>query len=62
MRTQLDIDKLMLTRGVLYKVLLDGVEYRTAEEIALLSEFLEWLHGFQDAHADGHDVIQVHLR
>jgi hypothetical protein len=57
----LNINGLMRTRGILHKMLLDSSRHRTPEEIELLSEFLEWLHAFQDAEADGYTQVTVKL-
>lgn len=57
----LNVPELMKTRGILHKMLLDSREFRTAEEIGQLVDFLEWLHSFQVADANGETTVQVHL-
>lgn len=58
-KVPLNLDHLMRTRGILYKMLLDSSKYRTPDEIEHLSEFLEWLHAFTDAAVDGNDEVMV---
>ena len=57
-----NLDELMPTRGIIYKMLLDSREHRTAEELDELGHFLEWLHTFVDAKGEGHQTVLVHLR
>lgn len=57
----LNVPELMETRGILHKMLLDSREFRTAEEIGKLVDFLDWLHAFQIAAGDGETTVQVHL-
>jgi len=57
----LSAERLMETRGIMYKMLLDSKQHRTPDEIERLSYFLEWLYMLQEAHADGQETITIHL-
>lgn len=61
MNLYLNIEDLMKTRGIVHKMVLDTAEHRTADELGQLSDFLEWLHAFQEAAADGETSVTVHL-
>ena len=57
----IDMETLMIQRGVVTKMLLDSVQHRTEEDLDQLNGLLELLHSFQDALEDGYTTVTVTL-